>query len=83
MITVPDQVARQIFLERIHPVTAWRNYYKIDIKSLSIATGLKEFEITRIESSNLHLEENNLMLLCKAFNIVPEALEVRYISKLN
>lgn len=80
MMTIPHEIARKIVMNQVHPVTAWRQYFRMSKSMLANYLQLREDEITKIESSNQHLQPANLKKLSDAFGIYPEALNIRYNS---
>ena len=78
MITIPNEVAEMITYFGVHPVTAWRKYYKISEMDLALETNLTTEQINKIESSNLHLKPEFLEKLSKAFGVFPEVFDCRF-----
>lgn len=79
MMTIPDQVAKWILLDKIHPVAAWRYYYAVSQEDLAQVTQLSLEQIKKLEQSNDHLKDNLLVILARAFGVRLQALKFRYI----
>ena len=79
MITVPSEIAKWVFFDKMHPVVAWRNYYHLSRETLASITGLSINQIDKLEKSNEHLKENMIVILARAFGIHLQALNFRYI----
>lgn len=78
MMTIPSEVARKIFFDKVHPITAWRNYFNISKEILAEITGLSMTRIDKLEKSNEHLKTNMLVILARAFDVHLQALNFRY-----
>ena len=78
MKSVPDNIARMVVLNHIHPVRAWRDYYHLSKKTLAHLIGMSEYDIEKIESSNLHLKPAIMKKLISVFHISPDMIKIRY-----
>lgn len=80
MKCLPFNVARMIYFDKVHPVKAWRLHYKISREMLARHLNLSADYIAKMETSNLHLQEDNFNKIVDFFKIEPMAVKIRHLA---
>ncbi len=71
-VWIPHEVVKQVAVENVSIIKAWREYFELTQKELATKAGIAQSALARLEKSSSTPRTSTLKKLAKAMGISPE-----------